>query len=352
MQTIMPIGSAKLTHICLGLRTIGIIIFIFNLAFFILLCACMVARAVFHPRHFKRSFTNPYEAFFIGSFLLSICISLCNIQLYGLTYGPCGPWLVTTLRVCYWVYAGISLIYAIAQYFMFMVDAPDRKPVPFSPSWFLTGYTVMLTGTIASIIAESQPPEHRMAILVSGCAYQGFGLLFSMVLVTLYVMQLMEKGIPPPGVRPAMFIPVGTPAYTIIAFIGQARAVPTAYGYFATHRLAAEILQTLALVIGIALWVLSFWLFAIALLACLWALRRPGKMGFALPWWAFIFPNVGFTVATGDLGREMGSKGVLWVASVMLVGLVLVWGWTGWMCARAVVLETILWPGRDEDKNV
>jgi tellurite resistance protein TehA-like permease len=210
----------------------------------------------------------------------------------------------------------------------------------------------MLTGTVASVIAQSQPVGHREAILVSGCAYQGFGFLFSMVLVVMYVGQLMEKGLPPPAVRPGMFIPVGTPAYTIIAFIGQARAIPTSYGYFATHPSAAETLQILALFISIALWVFTFWLFAIAALGCVWALKRPGKMSFALPWWAFIFPNVGFTVATIDVGVEMGSAGVLWVASVMTVVLAAVWLGTVGMCVRAVVLGKIVWPGKDEDKNV
>ena len=191
-----------------------------------------------------------------------------------------------------------------------------------------------------------------MPILVSGCAYQGFGFLFSMVLVVMYVMQLMEKGLPPPAVRPGMFIPVGTPAYTIIAFIGQARAIPRSYGYFATHPLAAETLQTLALFMSIALWVLTFWLFAIAFLGCIWALKRTGKMGFALPWWAFIFPNVGFTVATIDIGMEMGSEGVLWVGSAMTFGLVGIWLITVGMCVKAVLRKEIVWPGKDEDKIV
>ncbi|KAF2691198.1 C4-dicarboxylate transporter/malic acid transport protein [Lentithecium fluviatile CBS 122367] len=348
----LAIALARTPHRFGGLQTIGAIVFIFNLALFLILCMCMTARASLHFAHFKRSFINPQESFFFSSFLLSICIILCDIQLYGLTYGPCGPWLITTLRVLYWIYAAVSLINAIFQYFVFMIDKLDRRPVPFNLSWFLTGYSAMLTGTVASIIAESQPPEHRISILVSGCAYQGFGFLFSMVLVMLHIMQLMEKGLPPAAVRAGLFIPVGTPAYTIIAFIGQARAIPTSYGYFAAHPASTEILLTMVLFISIALWILTFWLFAIAVLGCIWAFRRPGKMSFALPWWAFIFPNVGFTVATVDIGMELGNEGILWVGSAMTIGLVAIWVVTVGMCVRAVVMGKIVWPGRDEDKNM
>lgn len=73
-------------------------------------------------------------------------------------------------------------------------------------------------------------------------------------------------------------------------------------------------------------------------------------MGFALPWWALVFPNVGFTLATVRIGEELGSEAILWVGSVMTVLLVATWLMTAGMCVRAVVLGQILWPGKDEDR--
>lgn len=178
---------------------------------------------------------------------------------------------------------------------------------------------------------------------------QGFGWLISLVLIVMYIVRLMEKGLPPPAVRPGMFIPVGSAAYTVIALIGQARAIPTSYGYFAAHPSAAETLQVIALFISIFLWLFSFWLFCIAALACVWAIPQ---MGFSLPWWAFIFPNVGFTVATVEIGRELGSEGILWVGSVMTILLVAIWLFTAFMCVRAVAMKQIIFPGKDEDRDM
>jgi hypothetical protein len=48
----------------------------------------------------------------------------------------------------------------------------------------------------------------------------------------------------------------------------------------------------------------------------------------------------------------MGSEGVLWVGSAMTVALVIVWLGTVGMCVRAVVKGEIVWPGKDEDKDV
>ncbi|KAF2869938.1 voltage-dependent anion channel [Massariosphaeria phaeospora] len=342
----LAVALAETPHRFRGLDTIGLTIFILNTTLFLLLCALMTTRLLLFPHRFKHSFHHPTESFFFGSFWLSIAVILCGTQLYGVS--PTRPWLIPALRISYWIYATISLLNAIQQYWLFMRRAP-AKPVPMNPAWFLPGYSAMLTGTVASIIAGSQPPEHRLPVIVSGCAFQGFGWLLSCIWIGMYVARLMESGLPPPDVRPGMFIPVGTAAYTIVALIGQARAIPPEHAYFAAHPGAAETLQTLALFVGVFLWLFSFWLFAVAVLACVAGIP---EMGFTLSWWAFVFPNVGFAVATVEIGRELGSQGVLWVGSGMTVGLVVVWLFTAGACVRAVVKRRILWPGRDEDKDM
>ena len=49
------------------------------------------------------------------------------------------------------------------------------------------------------------------------------------------------------------------------------------------------------------------------------------NMKFHNTWWAFIFPNVGFTLSTIYLGQEFESEAVLWVATAMVILLVIFW---------------------------
>lgn len=299
-------------------------------------------------KRFRKSFIHHPESFFFGSFFLSMATIIGGIQLYGITLGPSPSFLIPTVRILYWIYASVALLEAIVQYYIFMHRSPEG-PIPMNPAWFLPGYSAMLTGTIASLIAHSQDPIHRMPIIVSGCAYQGFGWTFSFALIVLYLMRLLESGLPHPDSRPGMFIAVGSAAYTTVAFIGQARAIPRDYGYFAAHPQSTEALQAIALFFGIMLWLVAFWLFSIATLACLSVSR---KMKFSPAWWGFIFPNVGFTVATIEVGRELGSEAILWLGSVMTVGLVVVWIWVWVVCGRALWKGHVLWPGKDEDKDM
>jgi tellurite resistance protein TehA-like permease len=320
-----------------------------DIILFLTLCACTIARAILYPSQFRRSFTHPQESFFFGAFWLSISVIIGATQTYGITYGPGYPWLIDAVYVLYWIYAACSLTNSIFQYWILMQGSIVR-PIPTIPSIFLAGYSAMLTGTISALIADSQPAERRLAIIVSGCAYQGFGWLISLVAITGLIRNLLDNGLPPPAMRPGMFIPVGACAYTIIALIGQANAIPDSpsHGYFAAHPTAAETLRIVALFVGIFLWLFAFWLFAIAFLG---NISVVGKMPFSLTWWAFIFPNVGFTLSTGMLGKELGSEAILWVASVMTVLLVCIWLVSVVGCVRAVWMGKIVWPGKDEDKS-
>ncbi|KAM0810396.1 putative Malic acid transport protein [Seiridium cardinale] len=131
-----------------------------------------------------------------------------------------------------------------------------------SPAIFLTAFNTMLTGTIAASIAEMQPPVQRLPIIVTGIAFQGLGWILSLIYLPWYI---------------------GT----------------------------VEVLQVVADWVGIFLWLFTFWLFAIALVANIPVMspykegRFQVQMGFKLSWWGIIFPNVGFTIATGFIGNVL-----------------------------------------------
>jgi tellurite resistance protein TehA-like permease len=309
----------------------------------------MLLRALLHQAHFLQSFRNPQESLFIGSFWLSVSVIIGGTQLYGITYGPAYPWLVDAVYVLYWLYAGCSLANSIVQYWGLILGS-TKRPVPFTPSLFLAGYSAMLTGTIASLIAGSQNSERAVLVIVSGCAFQGFGWLISLVSIVYFVRNLLDNGPPPPHLRPGLFIPVGSAAYTVVALIGQAGAIPMspASGYFARHTTAKETLEVVALFVGIFMWLFSFWIFSIAVLG---NVGLVGKMPYSLTWWAFIFPNVGFTLATSMIGMQLQSEPILWVASVLTVLLVAIWLMSAVACVHAVWKGKIAWPGKDEDKN-
>ncbi|KAL5458800.1 hypothetical protein PMIN06_003119 [Paraphaeosphaeria minitans] len=96
-----------------------------------------------------------------------------------------------------------------------------------------------------------------------------------------------------------MFMAVGPPSFTSLALIGMSTSIPEGYGYFAEHPMAKDVLQLLALVFSIFLWI----------------------------------------------------DGIKWVGSIMTILLVVVWLFNMGMQVRAIYNKAILWPGKDEDHD-
>lgn len=288
-----------------GLNTIGVIVFIFNLVLLCVFVGVMTARAVVFPRRFKKSLIHAPEAFFYGSFWLTLATVIICIQRFGVPKG--GPWLIVLVRILFWIYAAVVTLNATVH-MLFIFTKTNIRTHEMNPAWFLLIFNTMLTGTVASAIASDQPPVQRLPILVAGIAFQGYGFLMSMVLLAIFFANLLEHGLPANDQLPGLFMPVGASGYTIVALIGCSRAIPEGYAYFATHPMAPEILRTVATWASIFIWYLTFWMFAIALLGTLSQAfpfqkgHYKPRMHFKLSWWAMIFPNVGFALATTYIG--------------------------------------------------
>ncbi|PTU23850.1 hypothetical protein P175DRAFT_0496975 [Aspergillus ochraceoroseus IBT 24754] len=225
-----------------------------------------------------------------------------------------------------------------------------------APSWILPIFPVMLSGTIASILAEQQPPRAALPIICAGLTFQGLGFSVSFLMYAHYLGRLMESGLPARDHRPAMFICVGPPAFTALALIGMTSKLPgilentttttttTAMGH--DKELAAQILALLAIACAIFLWALSLWFFSLAALA----VARGPPLAFHLNWWAMVFPNTGFTLATISLGDALDSSAaVAGVATAMSLAVLCMYLFVLFRNLRAVLRREIVYPGKDED---
>jgi tellurite resistance protein TehA-like permease len=88
--------------------------FVFNLALFTAITLTVCARFIIHPGTFMHAFTNPHEGFFFTTFWLTIATIITNTTAYGIPNSR--PWLITTLRIAFWVYTGCATLVAFFYY--------------------------------------------------------------------------------------------------------------------------------------------------------------------------------------------------------------------------------------------
>jgi C4-dicarboxylate transporter/malic acid transport protein len=326
-----------------GLQTIGKVLYIFDLVVFVFVTTAITFRFVNYPGTLKSSITHPTESLFLATSMLSVASITAGIARYGIP--SCGPWLVVVYRVLFWTYFALSFCLAVGQYMLLFIS-PRLKIQDMTPAWDLPIFPFMLSGTIAATGAALQPPEHAMPMIFAGLTAQGLGMLVSMMMYTSYLRRMIQYGFPSPDSRPGMFIAVGPPSFTSLAIIALANDFPEHYNYWGMDAITIQILRVMSTVVAVFIWSLSFWFFCIAVLACL--LVR-SQMSFHLNWWAFVFPNVGFTIATTSIGKSLHSEGIKWVGSGMTLLLVATYLSVGVAHVRAFVNKEVCWPGKDAD---
>jgi len=335
-----------------GLDTIGVIVFIIDLVLFCAACFCITARFIMFPRAFKASLQHPTESLFFPTFWISIANIISNIQNYGIPHA--GYWLVVVVRILFWAYVACTFLVAVFQYFFLFTGKPLTIQ-SMTPAWLLPVFPIMLACTLAGLLGPSQPPEQALPIFCAGVTSQGLGMLIATFMYASYLGRLMTSGLPSPNTRPGMFIAVGPPSFTGLALLSISRGLGPIYPNYNTvssiahPEIIADIFRIVALSAAIFLWATAFWFFSISLVSVLYGWKD--GMSFHLVWWAFVFPNVGFTIATINIGEALMSEGILWITSVMTIILVGVWLFVGSMHARAVWKKRILWPGKDEDHD-
>jgi tellurite resistance protein TehA-like permease len=252
----------------------------------------------------------------------------------------------TILAVLFWMYCACTFAVAVFQYSYVFTSVTYRLQT-MMPSWILPAFPIMLSGTIASVIAERQPDRSAIPIVTAGMTFQGLGFCISFMMYSHYIGRLMESGLPCREHRPGMFICVGPPAFTALALIGMAQGLPPTFSVMGSEDTEADgrMIEILALVAGAFLWALSFWFFCIALLA---VIRSP-PTSFHLSWWAMVFPNTGFTLATITLGKAFESPAINGVGSALSLCVIAMWLFVFVNHIRAVIRKDIMYPGKDED---
>lgn len=136
-----------------GLRDIGLAVYIIDLIFFAFVCSLMSLRFILHGGLLD-SLRHDREGFFFPTFWLSVATIISG--LYKFFGEDAQESFLLALEALFWIYCACTLTLAVVQYyFVFATHSYHLQTI--MPSWILPIFPVMLSGTIASVIAEQQP---------------------------------------------------------------------------------------------------------------------------------------------------------------------------------------------------
>jgi hypothetical protein len=174
-----------------GLRQIGLAVYIINLVLFTTITGIMLTRFFLHNGDFKKSLTHPREGFFFPTFFLSIATIITSTQRYAIPDNDVA--LTWAIQTAFWGYVVLTLMLAVGQY-SYVFAAHSFGLDTMMPTWILPIFPIMLSGTIASVIADTQPDIAAVPIAVAGFTCQGLGISVSLLMYSHMVGRLMQAG--------------------------------------------------------------------------------------------------------------------------------------------------------------
>jgi tellurite resistance protein TehA-like permease len=329
-----------------GILIIGKIFFLLDVFIYFSIWSALLTRFYTHRYAFRGTLADPEEAYLIPTAALGFATILFGIQVYGVP--SCGEWLGYVQLVLFWIYVAIATCLAVGlNWHLYRSRMATRQP--FCLVRLLPSFPAMLAGTTASLLAKTQPTHFSIPILIAGTTLQGFGFMISIFILAEYFWSLHYDGLAPMRRRPQMFIAIGPPAFTAVALMGMAEIAknkfPIYYIPTASSVNTADVLIILTVFLSIFLWIFAFFLWMIGWLS-IFAAHHEWK--FDITWWATVFPNTGFALATIKIGDLLDSAPIKWVGSAATIIQVLLWLGCFGLHIWAYFTRRTLWPGMDE----
>ncbi|PYH44408.1 putative C4-dicarboxylate transporter/malic acid transport protein [Aspergillus saccharolyticus JOP 1030-1] len=332
-----------------GLETIGIIFFLLNLAFYVIIWCLLLTRFYLYPYTFKASFLHPTESLFVPASLVSFGTILINISQYG--PGHTGAWLTHAVGILFWIDAALAVI-SSAGIYLILWSTQTFTIAQMTPIWIFPAYPMLIIGPHAGVLSSTLEPSRALRIIIGGTTIQGVGFLVSLMVYSAFIYRLMSQKLPRENVRPGMFVSVGPSGFTVSGIVNMAahakRSFPS--DFLGNGPLAADIVKVVADFACLWLWGLALFFFFIASFAH-WSVIGPGKMVFSMAWFSFVFPNTALITATFAIGKAFSCKAINIIGCVMVPPLILMWLFVLYMMVRAIVTRQILWPQKGEDKD-
>ncbi|KAI7265767.1 putative C4-dicarboxylate/malic acid transporter [Hortaea werneckii] len=335
-----------------GLYTIGCIFFILNLVLFVFNVVMICCRFRYYPSTFLASILHPTESLFVPAWLISVGTILITITEYGTSDGKTGPWLFQTMRILFWIYSGLAVLFSCGIYLV-MWSTQTFTIHQMTPVWIFPAYPLLVIGPHAGILASKLHGVAALDIIIGGFVFQGIGFMVSLMIYAAFIYRLMTQKLPQESLRPGMFISIGPSGFTISAVVtmGQnmPRVVPANFMAPGMGELAGKVSLITANWMGLWLWGLAIWFFLVSVGAH-WSTVRHGRGKFAMTFYSYIFPNTALTSATFSIAKAFDCRPIRILGCVMTILLVIAWMAIFIMMIRAVIVKDILWPQKQEDR--
>ncbi|CAL5869375.1 uncharacterized protein PFLUO_LOCUS3604 [Penicillium psychrofluorescens] len=236
-----------------GLKTIGDIVFLTNIALYIMVWGLLIARFYYYPYTFKASFLHPTESLFVPASVVSFGTILINVSQYGA--GSTGDWLQRAVGILFWIDATLAVMFSAGIYVL-LWSTQTFTIAQMTPIWIFPAYPMLIIGPHAGVLGEKLEPSRALPILIGATTIQGVGFLVSLMVYSAFIYRLMTQKLPKENLRPGMFVSVGPSGFTVAGLVNMASEAKRCFpaDFMGNGPLAADIIKVVVDFAALWLW--------------------------------------------------------------------------------------------------
>jgi C4-dicarboxylate transporter/malic acid transport protein len=316
---VLPIALGLSSTLLPWMKEAAIAFFFLSLAMLAVIVIITAIRVVVYPGEYAKEFRHPVA----GSFIPTLPIALIIVAIDFLTFG--GPLFgeAPSTTIAAWLFgfgaAGIWILGLVVLSRLFASTEVKQAHATFG--WFIPPVSQLIVAVGGlELVKRLGPGSGADFVFVLSLAGLGIGtLLFLLVGATVYSRYLFSE-LPGPKLAPTAAIGFAPTAVIVIALakLAALQSPPL----FARPEIMPTALFGL---VGIASWGFSAFGFLLAVLVIGQGFKAL-RSQFSLSWWAMTFPLGAFAVASGALGKLLGTSFFDPVLVGLTALLLLVWG--------------------------
>ncbi|KAK3669682.1 hypothetical protein LTR78_010434 [Recurvomyces mirabilis] len=335
---ILSILMHQLPYQFRGLGILSTIMFVFNLALFILFFCIFLLRVAIYPKALVKSCSNDLtELALTGAVPIAwfTLLSQVGITVSTASWGAHAFFLVA--YVMWWI--GTAVMLTIATLVIVVISKTDitttEKLTPGIVIPFVGTTTNAVVGAL--IVNYSDDVNTRLAIpvIIVGYMLTGIGTFAALILYSAYFIRMTNIGLPPPAQRPGLVMLVGPCGQGSAALQLLGTAAKMHFGKYGKGTIftdtAGEIFSAAGTLLGLMLTGMSV-LFTTLAVYCILETAFKRQCKYSLLWWSTIFPMATVCTAFISFAKDFDSPAFRVLATglflILLIDYFINWGFT------------------------
>jgi len=202
--------------------------------------------------------------------------------------------------------------------------------------WLLPVVPLVVVSSVGGLLSSALTPfssSHALITTALSLSTLAMGLAFALMMITIYLLRLILRGVPDPGVVLSAFIVLGPLGQGGFSLLGNGSALSVLLPLHPQLRssvlpdsmLFGQMIYTVCLCSAYALWSVGIaWIvIAVCSIYHVAGVQR-APLHFGMAYWGLVFPNGVFALLTGELAKVLDSgffraAAALWSALVFVL---------------------------------